>query len=130
MMTVLEQLLENGGVILLLILLAGLFVYWQLADLVFDRPCPKSKNCWQCRNSRCQQLMVWISAVPLLGLLGTVNGLLNGFAVMGSSGSELLAQNISQALLTTQAGLMVAAPAWLVLALIQHNCRMQLEQVQ
>lgn len=56
-----------------------------------------------------------IAAVtPLLGLLGTVLGMIDVFAVIMSAGvgdPALLAGGISQALLTTAAGLSVAIPA-------------------
>lgn len=52
---------------------------------------------------------------PMLGLLGTVQGMIYAFQNLGigagGSGSSLLALNISQALFTTAAGLVIAVPA-------------------
>ncbi|MFP4066094.1 MAG: MotA/TolQ/ExbB proton channel family protein [Spirochaetaceae bacterium] len=53
---------------------------------------------------------------PLLGLLGTVTGNIRAFGVLGDFASAggnpaLLAQGISEALVTTAAGLIVAIPA-------------------
>lgn len=52
---------------------------------------------------------------PLLGLLGTVTGNISAFGVLGNFGSvgdpSLLAKGISEALLTTAAGLIVSIPA-------------------
>ncbi len=51
---------------------------------------------------------------PLVGLLGTVSGMIAAFrviAVVGSGKPEMLADGISQALITTAAGLTVAIPA-------------------
>jgi biopolymer transport protein ExbB len=52
---------------------------------------------------------------PLLGLLGTVTGNIRAFGVLGSFGSvgdpALLAKGISEALLTTAAGIIVSLPA-------------------
>ena len=52
---------------------------------------------------------------PLLGLLGTVVGMIRAFNAIATSDAmgrpELLASGISQALLTTAAGLTVAIPA-------------------
>ena len=52
---------------------------------------------------------------PLLGLLGTVTGNIKAFGVLGSFGAVgdpgLLAKGISEALLTTAAGIIVAIPA-------------------
>jgi biopolymer transport protein ExbB len=54
---------------------------------------------------------------PLLGLLGTVLGMIQAFNVVATTDAlgrpELLAKGISQALLTTAAGLSVAIPALL-----------------
>ncbi|MEK6236067.1 MAG: MotA/TolQ/ExbB proton channel family protein [Planctomycetales bacterium] len=55
------------------------------------------------------------TVTPLLGLLGTVVGMIRAFNAISTSGAmgrpELLAAGISQALLTTAAGLTVAIPA-------------------
>ena len=52
---------------------------------------------------------------PLLGLLGTVTGNISAFGVLGKFGAVgdpgILAKGISEALLTTAAGLIVAIPA-------------------
>jgi len=54
---------------------------------------------------------------PLLGLLGTVLGMIEAFNAIASSDAmgrpELLAEGISQALLTTAGGLSVAIPAFI-----------------
>ena len=57
------------------------------------------------------------SIAPLLGLLGTVSGMVHTFETIqkfGFGNPVLLADGISQALLTTQAGLLVAFPLMLV----------------
>ena len=59
-------------------------------------------------------LAVAVSASPMLGLLGTVWGVLSAFQSMGRSGSALLsdvAPGISSAMLTTVVGLVVAIPS-------------------
>jgi biopolymer transport protein ExbB len=51
---------------------------------------------------------------PLLGLLGTVSGMINLFEAITSQGvgnPAALAGGISEALITTEAGLLVAIPA-------------------
>jgi biopolymer transport protein ExbB len=51
---------------------------------------------------------------PMLGLLGTVSGMIKAFHTMGSVGMgkpELLAANIGEALITTATGLVIAIPA-------------------
>ncbi len=65
--------------------------------------------------------MLWINyfgilaqASPMLGLLGTVSGMIKAFSTMGRGGMgdpSLLAGNISEALVTTATGLTIALPA-------------------
>ena len=61
---------------------------------------------------------------PMLGLLGTVTGMVDAFlglgTAMGPEKASVLAISISQALYTTAAGLLIAVPA-IVLALIFRN---------
>jgi len=75
---------------------------------------------------------IFIGALPLLGLLGTISGLLDTFHAM-SQGAELdqasaLSQGIADALWTTQLGLVVAIPAWLLLGYIKHLLVKQIVQ--
>jgi biopolymer transport protein ExbB len=54
-----------------------------------------------------------VAAAPLLGLLGTVKGMIEtfwGLSVRGGGAMELFSSGISEALLTTQMGLIVAVP--------------------
>jgi len=55
-----------------------------------------------------------VAGAPLLGLLGTVIGMIKIFAVVATAGSsitEQLSSGISQALITTATGLVIAIPA-------------------
>jgi biopolymer transport protein ExbB len=65
------------------------------------------------RHIRLLELIAMIS--PLLGLLGTVLGMIQSFQELalaeGAANASLLAAGIWQALLTTAAGLLVAIPA-------------------
>ena len=61
---------------------------------------------------------------PLLGLLGTVSGLVRTFNVITAHGANdpiLLADGIGQALLTTQVGLIVSLPLFALHHLVQSN---------
>lgn len=61
-------------------------------------------------------MKAWISTAPLLGLLGTVAGMIHTFHIItkfGIDNPHLMAEGISIALITTQAGLTVAFPAML-----------------
>jgi biopolymer transport protein ExbB len=58
-------------------------------------------------------IFVLASAAPLLGLLGTVTGMIDTFeavAQFGTGNAKALASGISEAMITTQTGLMVAVP--------------------
>ena len=60
-------------------------------------------------------MKVCVAAAPLLGLLGTVTGMLSTFGALASgSGGEktmgLVAEGISEALITTETGLVIALP--------------------
>lgn len=60
-------------------------------------------------------MKVCVSAAPLLGLLGTVTGMLTTFSALASgSGGEktmqMVARGISEALVTTETGLVIALP--------------------
>ena len=64
-------------------------------------------------------LAVLAAVAPLLGLLGTVTGMINLFEVItrfGTGDPKILAGGISEALITTEAGLIIAIPV-----LLFHN---------
>ena len=65
---------------------------------------------------RVTYLNVVANLAPMLGLLGTVQGMIFAFAVLGTQSAgaaqqSMLAINIAQALYTTAAGLLAAVPA-------------------
>jgi biopolymer transport protein ExbB len=71
-------------------------------------------------------LAVSASAAPLLGLLGTVTGMIHTFqliTVFGSGDAKLLSAGISEALVTTEVGLVVAIPALLIHAFLSRRVR-------
>lgn len=81
-----------------------------------------------------QQLRMWLGvlpvllgALPLLGLLGTIAGLLTTFRSMAVTGSldqqALLGSGISDALITTQLGLLMVIPGLLLLAVLRRSHR-------
>lgn len=78
-------------------------------------------------------LAVSASAAPLLGLLGTVTGIIHTFqliTVYGSGDARLLSSGISEALITTEAGLLVAIPALLIHAWCTRRVRHMSAQAQ
>jgi biopolymer transport protein ExbB len=63
---------------------------------------------------------------PLLGLLGTVTGMIHTFqlvTVFGSGDARLLSGGISEALITTEFGLMIAIPVLLAHAFLSRRAR-------
>ena len=75
-------------------------------------------------NRRLRFLFVLASSAPLIGLLGTVAGMLRTFAGLSMEESykmDLVASGISQALVTTQAGLLIAIPALAFLHLLNRR---------
>ena len=75
-------------------------------------------------NRRLRFLLVLASSAPLVGLLGTVAGMLRTFAGLSMEESykmDLVASGISQALVTTQAGLLIAIPALAFLHLLNRR---------
>ncbi len=71
-------------------------------------------------------LKVSASVAPLLGLLGTVTGMINTFQVITTHGTgdpRLMAGGISEAMVTTQAGLAVAIPAMMVAAFLGRRAQ-------
>lgn len=76
-------------------------------------------------NRRLAFLNIIVVSAPLFGLLGTVLGMLLTFkaiGVGGSSTSEVIAKGISEALVATQTGMMVAIPG-LMMAYVAKRWR-------
>lgn len=72
--------------------------------------------------------VVWITAAtaPLLGLLGTVTGIITTFkllTIFGSGDPKALGGGISEALITTEFGLIVAIPSLILHAFLQRRAK-------
>jgi biopolymer transport protein ExbB len=83
-------------------------------NIVEDKVVEASSNVRMKLERNLNMLGIIASISPLLGLLGTVVGMITVFAninlIDGSSNSDLLASGISEALITTAFGLLVAVP--------------------
>lgn len=78
-------------------------------------------------------LGVIVTASPLLGLLGTVTGMVTTFTlitVFGTGDAEKLSSGISEALVTTELGLMVAIPTLVIHGYLGHRVRKQLAMLE
>ncbi|MHC4261960.1 MAG: MotA/TolQ/ExbB proton channel family protein [Planctomycetota bacterium] len=71
-------------------------------------------------------IAICAASAPLLGLLGTVTGIINTFkliTVFGSGDVKSLSGGISEALITTKFGLIVAIPSLLLHAFLSRKAR-------
>ncbi|MBQ4809914.1 hypothetical protein A7985_05270 [Pseudoalteromonas luteoviolacea] len=106
----LSLLLENK--VILALLGISSFTYFVIFDLYFSEPndgWAQSVQNWQAG------LLSLIAAQPLLGLLGTIQGLLDTFQVISIfdalSQHAIMSGGISSALVTTKLGLLLAIPS-------------------
>jgi biopolymer transport protein ExbB len=73
-----------------------------------------------------QVIGVLAAVAPLLGLLGTVTGMIATFdimAVFGTGNAKAMAGGISEALITTQTGLLVAIPGLYMKGFLDRRAR-------
>ena len=71
-------------------------------------------------------ISVTAAVAPLLGLLGTVTGMINTFnriKIFGTGDAKSLSGGISEALITTEFGLIVAIPSLLLFALLSREAK-------
>ncbi len=78
-------------------------------------------------------LSVLLALSPLSGLLGTVSGMLNTFAGLSSASTakpiDSISSGISEALVTTQVGLLIAIPGAFLYAFIRRKLDKVTEQL-
>lgn len=78
-------------------------------------------------------LSVTAAVAPLLGLLGTVTGIIKTFSdlsIYGAGNPELMSGGISEALITTEYGLVVAIPAFIVNAVLSRRAKAILSDME
>jgi len=154
--------LDKGGPALLVILLLSFLLwllilerYWYLTvdfpslrDDIYRRwqPYRQHKNAYakRLRASLLNELQysarrymstisVLTQALPLLGLLGTVIGMIQTFdviAIFGNGNARGLASGISQALLTTMAGLVTALSGLYFGANLKQRVQLELDRTE
>lgn len=84
-------------------------------------------------EKRLPLLAVIATAAPLMGLLGTVMGMVKTFAlitVFGTGNAAKLSSGISEILITTELGLAVAIPALVVHGFLSHRIQKKLSQLE
>ncbi|GAA0355943.1 MotA/TolQ/ExbB proton channel family protein [Bowmanella denitrificans] len=78
-------------------------------------------------------IAITASVSPLLGLLGTVSGMIETFKMMtlfGSGDPQVVSGGIAQALITTELGLVVAIPALILNALLSRKARAYFHELE
>ncbi len=144
----LQQVLRQGGPILWGLILLGIGLYTILASTWLGLRKVKNeladqKFAGEDRRQVIRQFatfeldrLAWVerrlpfigvlaAAAPLAGLLGTVSGMLVTFSGLATSSVaqpiDKISVGISEALITTQAGLLIAIPAAFLLALLRKQ---------
>lgn len=105
------------------ILALAAFTYAMLIELCFLQ---KMNSAWYQRTRFWYgSLQLLLAALPLLGLLGTISGLLETFTQMslqaGLALQELVTGGIGEAMFTTQLGLVMVVPGLLMLSYLHHR---------
>lgn len=114
---------EGGWIFWMLIVLAFAIAtnLYSIATLPKDGPAEEQARVLR----RLDFCFVLIGAAPLVGLLGTVSGMLatfSGLAVSsGAAPIETISDGISRALITTQTGLVIAVPTFIVCTLLKKR---------
>jgi len=78
-------------------------------------------------------IAVCASTAPLLGLLGTVTGMIHTFkliTIFGTGDASMLSGGISEALITTEVGLIIAVPALLFHAYLSRRVKKAIAMTQ
>ena len=78
-------------------------------------------------------IAICAASAPLLGLLGTVTGIINTFkliTVFGSGDVKTLSSGISEALITTEYGLIVAIPSLLLHAFLSRKAKNVIDHME
>jgi biopolymer transport protein ExbB len=80
-----------------------------------------------------QYLNVIATIAPMVGLLGTVSGMIGAFQTIATGGMgkpELLAGDIGEALITTATGLTIGIPAMIGYFMLRNRLDSRLEEVE
>ena len=95
----------------------------ELSD-VYSRFSEVFSSCLPFFERRLVYLNTLITTAPLLGLLGTVMGMLitfKGLSIGGGKLMDVVASGISEALITTEMGLLIAVPGYFLAYLIKRR---------
>ncbi|KMY66231.1 hypothetical protein AAU61_17230 [Desulfocarbo indianensis] len=82
--------------------------------------------------SQVSTILMLAGVAPLLGLLGTVSGMISTFEVIwqfGTGNAQALAVGISEALITTETGLLIAVPGLFAGYMIRRRVRREQQKL-
>jgi biopolymer transport protein ExbB len=152
-MNELIQLVHRGGPVMFAILALSVVLYSRCFKLLFtlrragrqydirgsaqERRLPLLRRAREDAHEAFRQQRValgaMIAAAPLLGLLGTVSGMVTTFeSISGRSAEktmEGLAKGISEVLVATESGLVVAIPALLMVHIASRSLRKYMQKL-
>jgi biopolymer transport protein ExbB len=105
------------------ILIVSIFCYGLLIELCFINT---HNEAWFNRTQNwVKSITITLSSLPLLGLLGTITGLLSTFFRMsqdnGFNIQEVISGGIAEAMFTTQLGLIMVIPGLLLLSYLNSQ---------
>ena len=158
----LRSFFEQGGEVLWAILVATIILWTLIFErygyfyLVLPRRRKETVAAWgarsdttswyakQIRDQQISQLSIeanrgigmiktLVGIIPLLGLLGTVTGMVKVFEVlstMGSSNARAMAQGVSQATIPTMSAMMVAVFSLYFAYAVEQRAKLSIEQVE
>jgi biopolymer transport protein ExbB len=152
-MKALVELVQRGGPVMIAILCLSVVLYSRCFKLIWslwrsrrqldargtadERRLPELRQMREDMQESFRQqrlaLGAMISAAPLLGLLGTVSGMVTTFESLSGHTQEKimggLARGISEVLVATESGLVVAIPALMVVHLANRSLRKYMQRV-
>jgi biopolymer transport protein ExbB len=114
----------------------------ELFDIVLgaDNQTHRDEQLYACLLKWRNRLEHWLGSIaltasvsPLLGLVGTVSGMITTFKLMtifGSSDANTVSAGISEAMISTKLGLVVAVPALIAHALMTRLVKNQFTQLE
>ena len=135
---------QAGGVLMAALAALAVSIYWLAIDTLSNSP--KNLSAHQSNfdeelgvdlkasetqrlefiRSRRNLLQVLTAAAPLLGLLGTVMGMLATFKGLTENNGDVfeqIAAGISEAMITTETGLVISIPALFLIMIIDSKVR-------
>ena len=157
-----ELFMEKGGPVLYGVLIVT-FVMWTLVIERFwyfflnaNSDISKAVNAWEARKERTswhahkirlamisevrtslhaniQLIKTLVAACPLVGLLGTVTGMITVFdamAAFGSGNARAMADGVSQATIPTMAGMVAALSGVFVSTFLERRAKRQSEKLE